>query len=165
MVRGTNAEIWLPRAAKQDPQRDNRTAAPSIEPVGPLQVMVVDDHPGVRSTTTAMLQELGHQVAEAHAGDEALAMMKAGQQCDLLITDYAMPNMSGVELVREARRRNPSLPAMIITGYADNDALAEHLDAVNVLPKPFTIERLSEAVAVATNRKHGAGRVVAEKAS
>jgi DNA-binding NtrC family response regulator len=54
--------------------------------------------------------------------------------------------MSGTELVREARKLKPGLRSMIITGYADNDALAGNIDGIAILSKPFSIERLAQAI-------------------
>ena len=150
---GTQAEIWLPRAAQAEKRED---IAPSTEIVEsrPLNILVVDDHHEVRSTTAGMLEELGHVVRQAPQGRDALAELDGNGGCDLLITDYAMPNMSGTELVREARKRQPGLRSMIITGYADNDVLAGNLGDIAILPKPFTLEKLAQAI----------GSVVADKA-
>ena len=143
---GTQAEIWLPRAAAAAKLARKSSAAVAAEPGRPLRILVVDDHAEVRGTTVGMLQELGHEVAEAPQGSKALAMLGNGGDCDLLITDYAMPNLSGTELIREARKMKPGLPSMIITGYADNDALAERFKDVTILSKPFSLEKLSESI-------------------
>ena len=84
-----------------------------------------------------------------------MTVLNGNGDCDLLITDYAMPNMSGAELVREARKLKPGLKSMIITGYADNDTLAANLDNTAVLAKPFSLEKLAEAISavVATSQR------------
>ena len=146
---GTRAEIWLPRAAKSGKRKEAAAEARAIKPGRSLKILVVDDHAEVRTTTVGMLRDLGHKVAEAADGKEALASLD-GKKCDLLITDYAMPNLSGTDLIREARKLRPGLPSMIITGYADNDALAERPADVAILSKPFSLERLSEAIGTAT---------------
>jgi CheY-like chemotaxis protein len=143
---GTEAEIWLPRAAKSDGAAVKRPSAAIIEPGVSLNVLLVDDHSEVREATLGMLEDLGHKVSAVEIGSAALDLLAAGGACDLLISDYAMPNLSGVELIGRARKLNPDLPAMIITGYADNDALAERLKDVTILSKPFSLETLSEAI-------------------
>ena len=141
---GTTAELWLPRApndaviaptkAKQEESRP---------PLRELRVLLVDDHPEVRSTTAALLVDLGHSVTEAANGPEAMKALK-GRDCDydLMISDYAMPHQSGTEFLREAREHCPDVPALIITGYAEADAISERAEGVDVLLKPFTPAKL-----------------------
>jgi len=143
--KGTQAEIWLPRAAQPE-KEDKASSSAAIVESRPLNILVVDDHHEVRATTAGMLEELGHVVRQAPQGQEALAQLDGNGSCDLLITDYAMPNMSGTELVREARKLKPGLRSMIITGYADNDALAGNIDGIAILSKPFSIEKLAQAI-------------------
>jgi CheY-like chemotaxis protein len=150
---GTDAEIWLPRAAARESKASKPLAAPDIVPSRSLNVLVVDDHAEVRSATVGMLEELGHVVKEAPLGQEALAVLGGNGQCDLLITDYAMPNMSGTELVKEARKIKPGLRSMIITGYADNDVLASSLKDIAVLSKPFSLEKLAQAIGTVVNAR------------
>jgi signal transduction histidine kinase len=152
--KGTQAEIWLPRAADQGAARE---ISPPVEisDTPPLNILIVDDHHEVRSATAGMLEELGHSVRQAPQGKAALVELDGDDRCDLLITDYAMPNMSGTELVREARKRKPGLRSMIITGYADNEALAGSLENVAILSKPFSLEKLAQAIgAVVTSPGH-----------
>ena len=127
---GTTAEIWLPRA----------TAAEPLPGIALLDILLVDDHADVRRITAAMLEELGHRVVEAQSGPDALALLNvADRPYDLVVTDYAMPRMSGTELVREARGCRDGLPALIITGYADASGIADRPADVAVLAKPFTL--------------------------
>jgi CheY-like chemotaxis protein len=145
---GTRAELWLPRGT--------RTAAPAAKPdeegADPsqgrvLKILVVDDHEGVRTTTAALLSDLGHEVVEAADGGEVMALLDGGANgFDLLITDYAMPHMSGAEVIRQARGVCPALPAIIITGYADSQSIARRPDDVAVLAKPFTPDQVLAAV-------------------
>ena len=88
----------------------------------------------------------GTQVVEAANGAEALQALKTGDcDYDLLISDYAMPHLSGTEFLREARELCPGVPALIITGYAEADAISDRPHGVEVLLKPFTATQL-EAV-------------------
>ena len=146
---GTTAEIWLPRGSEES-VADAAQPSDAIAAIAPLDILLVDDHGDVRRTTAAMLEDLGHRVVEAQSGPDALALLDvADRPCDLLITDYAMPRLSGTELVRDARRRRGTLPAMIITGYADAEAIDERPDDVAIVAKPFSLETLSRAVAEA----------------
>jgi CheY-like chemotaxis protein len=146
---GTTAALWLPRAPAglrvavdkaEEPER-RRGDARSI------RILLVDDHAEVRDTTAALLEEFGHHVTRASNGIEALEQLKAGQcTCDLVISDYAMPNLSGTEFLRQVRELCPGIPALIITGYADKESLVEGLNGVEVLLKPFTPSALEAAI-------------------
>jgi CheY-like chemotaxis protein len=128
-----------PSVAESEPEE--------LRPGKALKILLVDDHDEVRGTTAAVLEELGHQVTEAANGAEALATLKNGESgWDLLISDYAMPELSGTELVHELRKVHPNLPCVIITGYAEKDAVGGRPDDVTVLSKPFTPAKLSEAI-------------------
>ena len=146
---GTTAELWLPRA----PNGAGRTGPAAAEPkrrarLRKLQILLVDDHSEVRSTTAAVLADSGHKVIEAADGAEALRLLKERNcKCDLLITDYAMPNISGTDVVRRARDLCPEVPALIITGYAESDAIGDRPDGVEILLKPFTPITLESAIA------------------
>ena len=146
--KGTTAELWLPRA----PEQRKKQKAPAGEEVRPapsrsLRILLVDDHEEVRSTTAAMLCDFGHEVVEAATGTEALQALKSDCNYDLMITDYAMPHVSGAEFLRAARELCPGVPALMITGYADADAISDRPEAVEVLLKPFTPRKLEEAIA------------------
>jgi PAS domain S-box-containing protein len=145
--RGTRAELWLPRAPEGLAPADWPAAEePQGGPTRPLHVLLVDDHVEVRRTTRAVLEDLGHTVVEAANGAEALQALKTGEcDYDLLISDYAMPHVSGTEFLREARELCPGTPALIITGYAEADAISDRPPGVEVLLKPFTATQL-EAV-------------------
>ncbi|WP_106638778.1 response regulator [Allosphingosinicella vermicomposti] len=153
---GTSVELLLPRAAS-DAAATETASRQRVEPVdtGPgLRVLLIDDHAGVRTTTTALLSDFGHQVAEASDGLEAIAAMSADTHCcDLVITDYAMPSLSGIEVVRRLRELRPDLPAIIITGYADADNIQNRPANVTVLTKPFTPEKLTAAIRRAVPRE------------
>jgi len=146
--KGTTAELWLPRA----PGQKKKQSAPASEeirskPPRPLRILLVDDHEEVRSTTAAMLSDFGHDIVEAATGAEAITALKGGEgDFDLMITDYAMPNVSGAEFLREARTLCPGVPALMITGYADADAISDRPEAVEILLKPFTPHKLEEAI-------------------
>ena len=155
---GTRAELWLPRAPEtpavdeQPPKEETAT-----EPLRTLRLLLVDDHEEVRSTTAALLKDLGHDVVEAANGADALKLLSDGDcEYDLMISDYAMPHLSGTEFLREARILCPGVGALIITGYAETDAVRDRPEGVEILLKPFTPSKLEAALARA-----GGSRVVA----
>jgi PAS domain S-box-containing protein len=149
---GTRVEIWLPRApelaAGSPAELVEVEGLPEEVDQGSLEVLLVDDHASVRTTTAALLRDLGHVVAEAADGREAVAWLEESpEKFDLLVTDYAMPLMSGTELIDRARQIRPGLPALIITGYADAQSISRRPEDVLVLGKPFSAEQLRSGIA------------------
>ena len=147
---GTNAEIWLPRApAEQTKPNPARVEArtPGAARVRQLRILLVDDHAEVRATTAALLEDMGHRVTQRPSGKEALKTLRAGE-CgyDLMISDYAMPHLSGTEFLREAREICSQVPALIITGYAEAEAISDRAEDVVVVQKPFTAAALEDAI-------------------
>jgi PAS domain S-box-containing protein len=160
--KGTKVEIWLPRAPAESDRAgaDAGLTAAVQGPARSLGVILVDDHEGVRATTAALLEDLGHKVVEAGDGRELLDRLQdqiAG--CDLLVTDYAMPVISGVDIIRRVRELRPDLPAIIITGYADAESIGSRPDDVPILAKPFTPDQMAAAVASAMADRKGAAQV------
>lgn len=141
---GTSVELWLPTAERA-----------TVEPVGPMavrsgsglcyRILVVDDDPLIGSATTAMLEDLGHGVIETTSGTRALEILRTGPMVDLVITDQAMPGMTGTQLSRQIRRSWPELPIILATGYAD---LPNGEDpGLPRLSKPYQQEELSAMIA------------------
>lgn len=154
---GTRVGLWLPRAPEAEAGAEiPSVASPPIErsDLPALRILLADDHNGVRATTTAMLQDAGHTVVQASGGAEVLAIIDEDPHCcDVIVSDYAMPSISGVEVIRRARDLRPGLPGVIITGYADTDSIANRPSDVLVLAKPFTPDQLSNAVQTAYCRR------------
>ena len=145
---GTSAALWLPRAPQAATGEAETVSEPKSEALRPLKLLLVDDHPEVRSTTAALLEDHGHEVAQAHNGAAALALLKK-RECDydLLIIDYAMPHLSGTDFLREARLLCPDVPALLITGYADGEMIRDRPENIELLLKPFTPAKLEAAMA------------------
>ena len=145
---GTRAEIWLPRApAGLAAGADVPRKSSSGYEVRPVRVLLVDDHEAVRTTTAALLRDQGHIVIEANDGPEVLSILESNPDCcELLITDYAMPHVSGAEVIRKVREIRSGLPAIIITGYADAQSISRRPENVAVLAKPFSPEQLQTAI-------------------
>lgn len=114
---GTTAELWLPVSTApvmEIPEMEpERSAAPAST------ILVVDDDALINMNTVDMVEDLGHTALEAYSGKQALEILGSDRQVDVLITDYAMPGMTGVELAGKARQLRPGLPILLATGYAD----------------------------------------------
>ena len=141
---GTVAELWLPRADAATAPADS---APEPLPTHDLRrgtVLVVDDDPLVLTSTAAMLEDLGYAPIEAVGGQDALERLHEGAQIDLVITDYAMPGMTGLQLAQELHRSRPRLPVLLATGYAELHG--KDSAGVEYLAKPFRQEELVRAI-------------------
>ena len=94
----------------------------------------------VADTTASMLQCLGHQVLVAPSGTEALNILEGDSTIDLVITDHAMPNMTGSELANQICEIRPNLPIILATGYAELPLPEE--SGLPRLCKPYCLEDL-----------------------
>jgi CheY-like chemotaxis protein len=147
LEQGTRAELWLPRAVGDATPKQKVESPASQHSSGSLRLLLVDDHAEVRTTTAAVLADFGHEVVEAANGTDALAALSDGDcRYDAMISDYAMPNLSGTDFLREARKFCPDVPALLITGYADAEAINDRPEGVEVMLKPFTPYQLQEAL-------------------
>ena len=140
---GTNVELWLPLSATTVEETD-AVSAPLAPGKARGLALLVDDEDVVRASTADMLQELGYDVQEAESGEAALALVAEGARPDLLVTDHLMPGMTGVDLVRAVRDRLPSLPVLIVSGYAEVEGIAADLPR---LTKPFRSDELAAGLA------------------
>ncbi len=145
--RGTTAELWFP-VAEKSPVATTVDAAPAARTTAILRnltVLVVDDDPLVLTNMAAMLEDLGHTVHEASSGREALAILGRENAIDLVLTDQAMPQMTGAELIEEIKSRRPKLPIILATGFAELPPNIDPLQQVT-LAKPFVQHDLQQAV-------------------
>ncbi|MCF4127486.1 MHYT domain-containing protein [Methylobacterium sp. SyP6R] len=148
---GTTAEIWLPVAAPEAASAPSPGEALSgrvpLRPVAPQVVLVVDDDPLVLENTAAMLEDLGHRVIEARSGREALELMRRARTLDLVLTDHAMPEMTGLQLAARLAAERPALRLILATGYADLGP--DEATSLPRLAKPYdqaALARMIEAV-------------------
>ncbi len=112
-------------------------------------VLVVEDIALIRMTTVDMLSELGCEAVEAANGTEALAAFDSDPAIDLVLTDVGLPGMSGMELVKELRKRKPGIPIIVASGYSSGPAAGEMAPDVVYLPKPFDLDLLKRALSQA----------------
>jgi CheY-like chemotaxis protein len=118
---GTVVELWLPKAATAASAlvRSPESTAPFRATTEPCTVLIVDDDILVMTGTAAMILDLGHTAIEAHSGAEALQMLGSGIKVDVVLTDHAMPAMTGLQLAESIHTRFPGLPIILATGYAE----------------------------------------------
>jgi PAS domain S-box-containing protein len=142
---GTTAEIWLPVTKMAKPAEREPVMREDAEYTRPLVVLAVDDDGLVLMNTTVMLREMGHTVFEATSGSQALEILRREHSVDLVITDHAMPIMTGVQLAAAIKAERPGLPIILATGYAELPS-GEVADLPK-LGKPFRQQDLMQAVA------------------
>ncbi len=142
----TTVRLHLPRATGRD--LSVAQEAEEGEPVARGEtVLLVEDEAGVRTLTARLLGTFGYAVIEACDGDSAVAALESAFRVDLLLTDVVLPGaMSGPQIAEEARRRNPGVQALFMSGYPSK-ALHQHdLSGVEVLGKPFPKRELAQKV-------------------
>jgi signal transduction histidine kinase len=145
---GTTVSLWLPIAeniavAAQLPDIGEQEPPSTISQA--LTVLVVDDDALVRMGTAAMLEDLGHLTIEAASAAQALDILRGGNRYDLVITDHAMPGMTGAELARLIFSSFPALPVILASGYAELPDEQE-LATLGRLTKPFSQHQLKIAL-------------------
>ncbi|MCK6374299.1 MAG: PAS-domain containing protein [Zoogloea sp.] len=143
--KGTNVRFIVPMT-------DTPAAAPAVPPPETIDlaaksrlVLLVEDEPEVRKVIRQQLTELGFPVIEAANGFEARAMLEAVEDIALLVSDTVMPAMGGRELAAAARTLRPTLPILLITGYATGDA-PPGTPGIPTLRKPFDRAALAAAI-------------------
>lgn len=147
---GTTVELWLPVAEETSALLELAPLAPVATAASAISsrtchVLVVDDDPLISAGTMAMLEDLGHTAVEAPSAARALEVLRSDAKVELVITDQAMPGMTGMELAGLIREAWPDLPVLLATGYAD---LPE--GGVTDLPrlaKPYRQEELATQIA------------------
>ena len=148
---GTTAEIFLPIHAGGQGEGVSDLPVPAREDRKErLTILAVDDDVLVLMGTVGLLEDLGHEVLEAYSGETALALLAQRPDIDLVITDHAMPKMTGVQLAEQIHRSRPEMPVILASGYAEMPEGGEKHITVR-LEKPFGdrgLERVIEQVAI-----------------
>jgi signal transduction histidine kinase/ActR/RegA family two-component response regulator len=142
---GTTLRIWLPLSGAAELSDVAGAMNLLARDRDHSRILVVDDDPGVRRFIVECLQMLGHEVTQAATGQDGLAMLEVDAP-DLLIVDFAMPGMNGIDVVQAVRRRWPNLSIILATGYANMETVEKVMDLGQVLKKPFRIDDLDFAV-------------------
>ncbi|GGD16225.1 ATP-binding protein [Aureimonas glaciei] len=142
--KGTRAELWLPVAFGESAVAAVEEEPGLSSPVGKARILMVDDDPLISMSTVDMLEDLGHEVVEAHSGAKALEILSGGGEFDLMITDFSMPKMNGAQLALAVQELRPKLPILLATGYAEMPAGSEI--ALPRLGKPYTQAQLASEI-------------------
>jgi len=157
---GTTAEIWLPVTEEAAAPASRGEPAVSISRTSRrLSVLVVDDDLLVLENTAAMLEDLGHAVVEARSGEEAVALLRRTRTVDLVVTDYAMPGMTGLQLADAVAAERPGTVLLLSTGYAELPS--GERSSLPRISKPFDQAALATAIEAAMRDDAHTGSVVA----
>ena len=140
---GTVFTIELPAA---EVATESQEAPPENVEMPSLSILVVDDESSVRETLAEMLEVMGHNVLLADSGQDALKTLSENN-CELVFTDLAMPEMDGWETTREIRRRWPEISVVLVTGYGTGTIPPEGEDLVRgIIGKPFNFAQISQTI-------------------
>ena len=143
---GTTIELLLPATdlPAHQPKTDPR---PNLRPIESTKaILLVDDDESVRTVLGEQLRELGFRVDEVADGGSAIERLKLNGSYDVLLSDFAMPGMNGLDTIRHAVRERPSLQALLMTGYADEDAVAHARAHVPIIRKPINLTELVDHI-------------------
>jgi CheY-like chemotaxis protein len=143
---GSIFDVYLPRA-KDEALGPEISEMPLATGTG--RVLFVDDEPSLTLVVHKMIRRLGYEVQTAHSPIEALELFRSDPKAfDLVITDMAMPEMTGTNLAKALLDIRPDLPVILSTGYSDQvkDEMLERLGIKALLMKPITIQELSHAI-------------------
>jgi PAS domain S-box-containing protein len=140
---GTTLTIYLPRALSA-PEQAASHPAKAVQGQSGGVVLLVDDDDLVRAGAAAVMESFGYRVLEAESGTQALRILHGCTTIDAMVTDYAMPGMSGAVLVEEVHRLLPDLPILMMTGYSERP---EDVVSITFIQKPFEATELASRLA------------------
>jgi CheY-like chemotaxis protein len=146
---GTSVTVFLPCGEGVRGVREREPDADQI-PKDKLRptVQVVDDDQAVLRSTVRELEALGYAAVPTASGQEALRLIANGLKIDVVLADFAMPEMTGVELAKAIHATYPNLAVIIVTGYGHRETLGEFGEA-RILRKPYTEDGLMQAILAA----------------
>ena len=156
---GTTVTVRLPRSAKRVVAQDARPDSCAVqERATALTVLLVEDDAEVAALTASMLEELGYAVKPAASAAEALRVLTFGGPVGVMLADAMMPGgKSGIELAREVRIQNPTLPVALMTGFPGEDVKRAGQEGIPLLSKPYRLEQLAGLLIRLTGGR-GSGR-------
>jgi CheY-like chemotaxis protein len=146
---GTTVAMFFPRASADMVARVEGSAidAISVTPLRPgCKLLIVDDDADVREFAATALREAGYVVREAPDAEAGLKLLRQEPDIAVLVTDYAMPIMTGADLFRRGLAIRPDLAAVLITGFANLPSDDQALNAMHILRKPFDLPDLLRVV-------------------
>jgi signal transduction histidine kinase/ActR/RegA family two-component response regulator len=147
--RGTLVSLFLPRTLKTPAySADLLPHADDAGPAGSAQVLVVEDDDEVAALTVEMINQLGYDTTRVASAEAALGALADRRSVDIVFSDVMMPGrMNGVELAQEIRRRRPNLPVLLTSGYVDAARRKAGTQQIKIIPKPYRIDELRDALA------------------
>jgi DNA-binding NtrC family response regulator len=152
-------ELWLPRSSRPASKADKEEKTAHEELVEAVDkrlptVLLIDDSAHLREMTAMSLRHFGFDVVVAAGGAEALAAIEnEPDRFDVIVTDFAMPLVSGIDVIRFARNLRAGWPAVIVTGYADAEKIVDRPADVAIINKPFQEKDLVESIRLAVARQ------------
>jgi len=143
---GTSVRVYLPRTAEMGFENTAADSSGAIRrPLKGSIILLVDDDHAVREITASKLREYGYVVLEVGSGGAALDFLGEESNIDLVLQDFAMPGMNGMEVARQVHSRFPTIPVLFITGYVDQAVLAD-IGEARIIKKPFVGDELATKV-------------------
>ncbi|MGJ4947903.1 ATP-binding protein [Bradyrhizobium sp. HKCCYLS20291] len=143
--RGTTLTLLLPLTGKPLGPHERTERSPDLL-AARWNVLVVEDNPEIGEFSTQLLEDLGYRTALARSGHDALRMIEANPAgFDLVLSDVVMPGMDGVTLGLEIRRRLPSIPIVLNSGYSDILADGDR-HGFSLIHKPYSVDELSRVL-------------------
>jgi CheY-like chemotaxis protein len=117
------------------------------------QVLLVEDDDEVAALTVEMINQLGYDTTRVASAEAALGALADKRAIDIVLSDVMMPGrMNGVELAQEIRRRRPQLPVLLTSGYAEAASRSAAAHQIKIIPKPYRMDELREALAAVTRK-------------
>jgi len=112
------------------------------------RILIVDDEKNIRTNLATFFEGCGHRVSSAESGAKAIELLEAGERVDLVLTDFRMAEMNGLELLRQIRLRSPDTVVILMTAFAtvSNAVAAMKAGAYDYLTKPFSLDEIEQAV-------------------
>jgi PAS domain S-box-containing protein len=151
---GTTAALWLPQATSEPEAavlKPVATAAPRRGAFDRATILVVDDDELVRVSTSAMVEEAGFDVIEAADAFRALEILSSSTPVSVMLTDQAMPGLTGMQLTAAAKKLRPDLPVILATGFAELPKDAQGIS--RRLTKPYRLAELLDAISAVIDQR------------
>ena len=145
---GTLVSLFLPRTLKVPASSPHLMSPASDHAISAGQVLVVEDDDEVAALTVEMINQLGYDTTRVASAEAALGALADRRAVDIVFSDIMMPGrMDGVELAQEIRRRRPNLPVLLTSGYAEGARRNAGAQEIKIIPKPYRIDELRDALA------------------
>lgn len=150
-IKGARFTIYLPVHLLLEGEEAEDAGKPAEEESrewsGGGRILLVEDEDMVRAVAERALTRQGYQVTTARDGDEGLEAMSGAGEFDLVVSDVVMPSMDGPAMARELRKRDPDLPVLFMSGYAEAQLRDEiNIEAMHFIAKPFSVQQIADKV-------------------